>query len=127
MKGDAPRLVSDIGGTNARFALVPAGSVNAIEERTLLCADFPGVVEAVRHYLSAAGNPPVREAAFDVATGITGDYIHLTNGPWGFSIEQTRRALSLSRLVVINACPRSKRARSGRSAAARRLPATRSA
>lgn len=102
MKDGAPRLVADVGGTNARFALVPAGSVNPIKERTLLCADFPGVVEAVRHYLSAAGNPPVREAAFDVATGITGDYIHLTNGPWGFSIEQTRRALSLSRLVVIN-------------------------
>jgi glucokinase len=98
----APRLVSDIGGTNARFALVPAGSTQPEHERNLLCADFPGPVEAVRHYLSGVGDPSVPAAAFDVATGITGDFIQLTNGPWGFSIEQTRRTLGLERFHVIN-------------------------
>ena len=43
-----------------------------------------------------------REAAFDVATAVTGDFVKLTNGPWAFSIEQTRRALGLDRLLVIN-------------------------
>jgi glucokinase len=97
-----PRLVSDIGGTNARFALVPPGSLEPRQEKSLLCAEFPGPVEAARHYLSLAGIPVVREAAFDVATGITGDFVQLTNGPWGFSIEQTRQALGLDRLQVIN-------------------------
>jgi glucokinase len=59
-------------------------------------------VEAVRHYLSLVGDPAVRAAAFDVATGITGDFVQLTNGPWGFSIEGTRHALGLDRLHVIN-------------------------
>jgi glucokinase len=102
MSEGAPRLVSDIGGTNARFALVPAGSLQPREEKNLLCADFPGPVEAARHYLAQCGAPAVQEAAFDVATGITGDFVQLTNGPWGFSIEQTRRALGLARLHVIN-------------------------
>lgn len=102
MSEGAPRLVSDIGGTNARFALVPAGSLQPRQERNLLCADFPGPVEAVRHYLASCGAPAVREAAFDVATGITGDFVQLTNGPWGFSVEQTRRALGLEHLYVIN-------------------------
>lgn len=102
MRDSAPRLVSDIGGTNARFALVPAGSLQSQGEKNLLCADFPGPVEAVRHYLSLCGAPAVREAAFDVATGITGDFVQLTNGPWGFSVEQTQRALGLERLHVIN-------------------------
>ncbi|HWQ38937.1 MAG TPA: glucokinase [Burkholderiales bacterium] len=97
-----PRLVADVGGTHVRFALVAAGSIEPQHERTLLCADFPGPVEAVRRYLADAGCPVVHEAAFDVATGITGDFVRLTNGPWGFSIEATRRALALRRFEVIN-------------------------
>lgn len=99
---DSMRLVADIGGTNARFALVDGASPQPQHEKTLRCADYEGLEQAVRSYLQACGNPPVCEAALDVATGITGDYIHLTNGPWGFSIEQTRRNLSLERLQVVN-------------------------
>lgn len=102
MPAGALRLVADIGGTNARFALVEQGSTAPEHKRTLLCADFPGPVEAVRHYLEALSGPAVDQAAFDVATGITGDEIALTNGPWKFSIAATRRALKLDRLEVIN-------------------------
>ena len=98
----ALRLVADIGGTNARFALVAPGSTHPQHKRTLLCADFPGPVEAVRHYLAQFDDAVVDEAAFDVATGITGDEIALTNGPWRFSIAATREALKLSRLDVTN-------------------------
>src|SRR5581483_10018116 len=48
------------------------------------------------------GNPEVVDAAFDVATAVTGDLIRLTNSPWAFSSEQTRRQLNLNRLVVLN-------------------------
>jgi glucokinase len=102
MPDNVLRLVSDIGGTNARFALVAPGTALPQHERNLLCADFPGPVEAARHYLAGVGNPAVNAAAFDVATGITGDFIQLTNGPWGFSVEQTRRALGIERLHVVN-------------------------
>jgi glucokinase len=95
-------LVGDIGGTNARFALVDAGSTRPRDERSVRCADYPGLEEAVRDYLAAHGNPRLAEAALDVATGITGDVIQLTNGPWAFSIEKTRTALGLERLQVIN-------------------------
>jgi glucokinase len=100
--GGSLRLVGDIGGTNARFALVPADSRVPRDEQVLHCADFQGLEEAIVRYLADHGNPTIREAALDVATGITGDYIHLTNGPWGFSIEQARRNLGLDRLLVIN-------------------------
>jgi len=96
------RLVADIGGTNIRFALVPEGSSEPQQEVSMLCADFRGLEEAARRYLSTVGVPSVSEAAFDVATAVTGDFIKLTNSPWAFSIEQTRRVLGLTRLVVIN-------------------------
>lgn len=96
------RLVIDIGGTNARLALVAAGSLQPEREKTVRCAEYQGLEQAVRHYLQDCANPVVREAAVDVATGITGDFVQLTNGPWGFSIEQTRRSLALDRLQVVN-------------------------
>ena len=99
---DAMRLVVDIGGTNARLALVAEGSLQPQRERVVRCADFEGLEQAVRRYLQDNGNPAVHEAALDVATGITGDFVRLTNGPWGFSIEQTRRNLGLDRLHVVN-------------------------
>ncbi|HXF18560.1 MAG TPA: glucokinase [Burkholderiales bacterium] len=98
----AMRLVVDIGGTNARLALVPPDSLLPQQEKRVRCADFDSLEHAVQHYLQECGDPAVREAALDVATGITGDFVHLTNGPWGFSIDQTRRALRLDTLHVVN-------------------------
>jgi glucokinase len=100
--GNALRLVGDIGGTHARFALVAEGSGQPRHEQVMLCAEFEGLEQAIRSYLADHGNPGIREAALDVATGITGDFVQLTNGPWGFSIEKTRQALVLDRLHVIN-------------------------
>jgi glucokinase len=96
------RMVVDIGGTNARFALVPAGSLEPQDEITVQCADFASLEDAARSYLHNRGNPVVREAALDVAVQPLGDFIKLTNGPWGFSIEQTRHVLGLDRLQVVN-------------------------
>jgi len=68
-------------------------------ERTLHTADFPGVVEAASTYLD--GRTATR-GVFAVATPVEGDWVKLTNSPWGFSIEETRRTLGLERLEVIN-------------------------
>jgi len=99
---DIMRMVVDIGGTNARFALVPAGSLRPQDEKSVRCAEFPSLEDAARRYLRDLGNPVVQEAAIDVAVEPIGDFIQLTNGPWGFSIEGTRSALGLDRLQVVN-------------------------
>jgi glucokinase len=65
----------------------------------LRTADYPGPVEAVRAYL---GDREVDEAVFAMALPVDADWVHLTNSPWAFSIEQTRKALGLERLTVIN-------------------------
>ena len=96
------RLVADIGGTNARFALLSEGSEMPQQEATLPCAQFADLRSAAASYLSARGNPPVNEAAVAVATPITGDRLKLTNNDWTFSVEQTRTQLGLDRLVMVN-------------------------
>ena len=93
-------LIADIGGTNARFAIVEGGEIHG--ETYLKVADFPGPVEAARHYLEGRGRHPAR-AAFAVAGPVTGaDAFALTNHPWRFSIERTRQALGLAWLKLIN-------------------------
>jgi glucokinase len=92
------RLVADIGGTHARFALCgPDGEPR--DEEWLQVADHPGVVEAARAYLAGR---KVADAVFAVATPVASDRIELTNAPWAFSIRATREALGLERLAVIN-------------------------
>ena len=96
------RLLADIGGTNIRFALLADGPARPERELSLRCADFDGLEQAARHYLSQVGDPHISEAAIDVATAVTGDLVKLTNSPWAFSIEQTKRQLGLDRLLVLN-------------------------
>lgn len=98
----AVSLIADIGGTNARFALVDEmGRVGA--PMAVRCAEYAGPAEAARAVLSAHGiaGQPVR-GAFCVACPVTGDVVNLTNSAWHFSIEQVRIALGLERLQVIN-------------------------
>jgi len=95
-------LLADIGGTNVRFALVAPGSLEPAQLATYRCADFTGFDHALRTYLQSIGQPAVDRAAIDVATAITGDLIRLTNSPWAFSIEQTRRQFGFRRLHVLN-------------------------
>ncbi|NMF87252.1 glucokinase [Aromatoleum petrolei] len=99
--GDGPRLLADIGATNARFALERApGRVEAIE--ILHCADYAGIVDVVRAYLRQQGGGAPRHAAIAIANPIDGDHVKMTNRDWQFSIEETRRELGFDTLLVVN-------------------------
>jgi glucokinase len=93
------RLVGDIGGTNARFAIAAPGRLpdNA---RKLPIARYSGLTEALEDYLSDA--PKVEEAVLAVAGPVLDDEVSFTNSAWRFSIEGVRQQLGLRRLVVIN-------------------------
>jgi glucokinase len=99
-----PKLIADIGGTNARFALLRGQDVD--DEKVLACADHPSLVHAVEFYLDSVGATSAqrrpREAAMAIAGPITGDHIRMTNHVWEFSAATTRRQLELSRLIFMN-------------------------
>ena len=93
------RLVGDIGGTNARFAIAEAGEYPH-DVRKLPAAQYPSLVEAAEDYLSGA--PMVEEAVLAVAGPVLADEIRFSNSAWRFSIDEVRRRLGLRKLVVIN-------------------------
>src|SRR5215471_468222 len=95
----AMRLVGDIGGTNARFAIAEPGR-HPQNVRKLPVAHYPGLVEAVEDYLS--GVPKLEEAVLAVAGPVLGDKVTFSNSVWQFSIADVRRRLGLRKLIVIN-------------------------
>lgn len=98
---DGPRLLADVGGTFARFALERSpGQIDTIE--VLRCAEYPEFADAVEAYLKHCGNPAIRHAAVDIANPVQGDEVRMTNHNWAFSIEATRRRLNLDTLLVVN-------------------------
>ncbi|MGA7594349.1 MAG: glucokinase [Gallionella sp.] len=97
-----PRLVGDIGGTNARFAMQLSSEMPISEPVALRCRDFAGPAEAIKHYLEQTGLPHPRWAGLAIATAISGDMLAMTNNGWKFSISDTRNRIDLSHLRMLN-------------------------
>ena len=98
---DGPRLLADIGGTNARFALETGpGEIGQVQ--VYPCADYPGVAEVIKKYLKDTKIGRVNHAAIAIANPVDGDQVSMTNHDWTFSIEATRRALGFDTLLVVN-------------------------
>ncbi|WP_028226006.1 bifunctional transcriptional regulator/glucokinase [Paraburkholderia ferrariae] len=98
---DGPRLLADIGGTNARFAL-ETGPGEIGQVRVYPCTDYPGVAEVIQQYLKDTKIGRVNHAAIAIANPVDGDQVRMTNHDWTFSIEATRRALGFDTLLVVN-------------------------
>ncbi len=97
-----PRMVGDIGGTNARFALIHGPACLPQQVETFRCADFAGPREVIARYLKDCGGVQPVWAAIGIATPIDGDQVRMTNHDWAFSIEALRRDLGLARLCFLN-------------------------
>ena len=103
-----PRLVADIGGSNARFGWLDGPGQAVARVHQLPVPGFAGPAEAARSYLDAlqavlgtAYRAP-RHAAFAVATAVAGDRIAFTNSHWDFSCSQVQAALGLRSLLMLN-------------------------
>jgi glucokinase len=97
-----PRVLGDVGGTNARFAWQDTDGATLRDVATLPTADYPTVAAALRAYLTGIGRAAPPWCAIGIANPISGDEIRMTNSHWSFSIDAVRTELGFERLVVIN-------------------------
>ncbi len=97
-----PRLLGDVGGTNARWAWQALPHAPLTQVQVLACGDFDSIEDCLRAYLRAQALPTPRQVGFGIATAVTGDEVQMTNHPWRFSIDALRAALGIERLVVLN-------------------------
>jgi glucokinase len=97
-----PRLLGDVGGTNARFAWQAHPGAPLTDIAVYPCADYPALEDAMRRYLQAHAKPTPPWCAIGIANPVTGDHVQMTNHHWSFSIEAVRTRLGFGRFVVIN-------------------------
>ncbi|NEA21825.1 glucokinase [Actinomadura bangladeshensis] len=102
----APRggvwLVADVGGTNARFALVDGPDGVPSDIRSLPTRDHPGLAEAAAAYVDAVGVRP-SAACLAVAGPVADGTYHLTNAGWPKgTLDAVRAHLGLPHLDIIN-------------------------
>ncbi len=98
----APRLLADVGGTNARFAWQAAAGATIEDQITLPCADHLSIEAAIRAYLGRIDRPRPRDCAIAIANPVHGDRVQMTNHHWSFSISELQQSLGFERLRVLN-------------------------
>ncbi len=97
-----PVLLGDIGGTNARFAVVSAPGEPVHLLTRALTAQTPDPVGAIRIALQGYQGDAPRSAMFAVATRVDAPAIRLTNAQWVVDAEAIGKALGLERVTLVN-------------------------
>jgi glucokinase len=95
-----PILIGDIGGTNARFALLPAPGAPMHVLPRVLTASFPRPEDAIRDVLQ--GGPRPRSAVLAVAARVEGPVVEMTNAHWTVNAAEIAAALALDRVSLVN-------------------------
>jgi glucokinase len=98
-------LLGDIGGTNARFALLTGKQLGQIEHVT--AADYPNVGDAIAAFLSRqkaqlGAKPAIAVAVLAIAGPIAGDRCAITNSPWIIDSAELRSKFGFSSIRLIN-------------------------
>lgn len=96
-------LAGDVGGTNARLALVDVDPdrPRITLERTFPSADYPGLAEVVELFLEEAGDRPAR-AAFGLAGPVRGRVMRTTNLPWTVDADALEARCGLEQVSLLN-------------------------
>jgi len=95
-------LVADVGGTNARFALVADGSTALEQVQTLACADFENLDTACLEYFRQIGVSGITRASLAFACPVQVETIRMTNNHWVFTRDLIRSRLGLEQLELLN-------------------------
>ncbi len=95
-------LVGDIGGTNARFALVEPKRPGFHSDVTLQCRDFESAELAIRHYLARVKAPDPVVICLAVAGPIVDEQVRFTNNDWRIDAQKLRKEFAGSVVRLCN-------------------------
>lgn len=97
-----PRLLADVGGTNARFAWQAEPGAPITDVRVLPCAQYPTLQAAMHAYLDGLSKGAPQAAAIAIANPITGDEVRMTNHHWAFAQSAVKAEFGLQTLQLLN-------------------------
>jgi glucokinase len=94
-------LLADIGGTNARFALMQRGEIGPIEHMKV--ADFPAATHAIEAFLARhAAQRQIAAAVLGVAGPVDNNRSVITNSGWAIDGNELRNHLGLRVVHLLN-------------------------
>lgn len=97
-----PVLIADIGGTNARFALVEAPGSPHRDLGRVETRHYADPIAAIAGFALAGLDPRPRSLVAAIAAPIEGDRVAFTNSPWVFEPRRVIAELGFADVVVIN-------------------------
>ncbi|MEM9106240.1 MAG: glucokinase [Pseudomonadota bacterium] len=97
-----PILIGDIGGTNARFAILVDAYAQPKEFPILATADFASIEEAIQVSVLDKTSVQPRSAIFAIAGAVDGDETQLTNCPWIVRPKQMIKDFFFEDVIVLN-------------------------
>jgi glucokinase len=94
-------LLADIGGTNARFALLQRGEIGPVQHFRV--ADFATVTDALTAFFARhAGGAPAVDAVLGVAGTIENERCVFTNSPWVVDARELRQTFGFATAHLLN-------------------------
>jgi glucokinase len=96
-----PALIGDIGGTNARFALVGTTATPIVRFLDTKTADHATIDDAIAAALAGNESQP-KSAVLAVAGPIAGDAVQLTNCDWVVEPRKTIVRFGLAEMALLN-------------------------
>lgn len=100
-----PSVVADIGGTNARFALVTgkiAGQYQFSDIHILPTSEHATFEGAFAHYLERLNAIKPIALCAAIAGPASGDWVKMTNLDWGFSCKAVAKQFGLKTMLAMN-------------------------
>ncbi len=97
-----PVLIGDVGGTNARFAIVEDAHAQMEMFDPVLTGDFPDVQHAIDHAVLAKTSIIPKSMVLAVAAPIFGETYQLTNAPWAINPRKTMHDLGMQNAGFMN-------------------------
>ena len=95
-------LVADIGGTNARFALLGADAHGLEKAITYPCIQFPSFELALHHYLDAVEVTDLDNICLAVAGPVVDEAVNFTNNAWQIGAAELAGIFRGARVKLLN-------------------------
>ena len=97
-----PILIGDIGGTNARFALIADAGAEIRRLPNVHTADFPTIDDAIQAAVIDKAAVRPKSAVLALAGPIAGEKVQLTNCDWVVEPRKSLARFALAEMVLLN-------------------------
>jgi glucokinase len=96
-------LAGDVGGTNARLAVIETGGDEAriVHEREYPSAEYDGLAAIARKFLDTVGESPAR-GCVAIAGPVVDGVVQATNLPWTVEAARVGKALGIESFGLVN-------------------------